>query len=137
MTVCIQKELFDVEKIISKLKHGKSSIGAVVSFIGYVREYNDDAKQNKLNQMNLEHYPGMTEKALIRIELNARSRWSLEDVFIIHRVGKLLPSEPIVAVIVASKHRKMHLGPVSLLLIFLKQMLLFGKKKFLIMANCG
>ena len=51
MTVCIQKELFDVEKIISKLKHGKSSIGAVVSFIGYVREYNDDAKQNKLNQM--------------------------------------------------------------------------------------
>ena len=129
MTVCIQKELFDVEKIISKLKHGKSSIGAVVSFIGYVREYNDDAKQNKLNQMNLEHYPGMTEKALLKIEFDAKSRWSLEDVFIIHRVGKLLPSEPIVAVIVASKHRKNAFGACEFIIDFLKTDAPFWKKE--------
>ena len=129
MTVCIQKELFDVEKIIFKLKHGKSSIGAVVSFIGYVREYNDDAKKNKLSQMDLEHYPGMTEKSLMKIELNAKSRWSLEDVFIIHRVGKLHPSDPIVAVVVASQHRKNAFEACEFIIDFLKTDAPFWKKE--------
>ena len=129
MTVCIQKELFDVEKIITKLRNGKSSIGAVVSFVGFVREYSDDAKKNKLNQMDLEHYPGMTEKALMKIELNAKSRWSLEDLFIVHRVGQLLPSDPIVAVVVASQHRKNAFEACQFIIDFLKTDAPFWKKE--------
>jgi molybdopterin synthase catalytic subunit len=129
MTIYIQKELFDVEKIISNLRKNKPSIGAVVSFIGYVREYNEDIKTKKLKQMYLEHYPGMSEKALMKIELNAKSRWSLEDVFIVHRIGKLLPSEPIVAVIVASQHRKNAFEACEFIIDFLKTDAPFWKKE--------
>jgi molybdopterin synthase catalytic subunit len=129
MTIYIQKELFDVEKIISNLRKNKPSIGAVVSFIGYVREYNEDTKTKKLKQMYLEHYPGMSEKALMKIELNAKSKWSLEDVFIVHRIGKLLPSEPIVAVIVASQHRKNAFEACEFIIDFLKTDAPFWKKE--------
>jgi molybdopterin synthase catalytic subunit len=129
MTIYIQKELFDVEKIISNLRKNKPSIGAVVSFIGYVREYNEDIKTKKLKQMYLEHYPGMSEKALMKIELNAKSRWSLEDVFIVHRIGKLLPSEPIVAVVVASQHRKNAFEACEFIIDFLKTDAPFWKKE--------
>jgi len=129
MTIYIQKELFDVEKIISNLRKNKPSIGAVVSFIGYVREYNEDIKTKKLKQMYLEHYPGMSEKALMKIELNAKSRWGLEDVFIVHRIGKLLPSEPIVAVIVASQHRKNAFEACEFIIDFLKTDAPFWKKE--------
>ncbi len=129
MTIYIQKELFDVEKIISNLRKNKPSIGAVVSFIGYVREYNEDIKTKKLKQMYLEHYPGMSEKALMKIELNAKSRWILEDVFIVHRIGKLLPSEPIVAVIVASQHRKNAFEACEFIIDFLKTDAPFWKKE--------
>jgi molybdopterin synthase catalytic subunit len=129
MTIYIQKELFDVEKIISNLRKNKPSIGAVVSFIGYVREYNEDTKTKKLKQMYLEHYPGMSEKALMKIELNAKSRWSLEDVFIVHRIGKLLPSEPIVAVVVASQHRKNAFEACEFIIDFLKTDAPFWKKE--------
>ena len=129
MTIYIQKELFDVEKIISNLRKNKPSIGAVVSFIGYVREYNEDTKTKKLKQMYLEHYPGMSEKALMKIELNAKSRWSLEDIFIVHRIGKLLPSEPIVAVVVASQHRKNAFEACEFIIDFLKTDAPFWKKE--------
>jgi molybdopterin synthase catalytic subunit len=129
MTIYIQKELFDVEKIISNLRKNKPSIGAVVSFIGYVREYNEDTKTKKLKQMYLEHYPGMSEKALMKIELNAKSRWSLEDVFIVHRIGKLLPNEPIVAVVVASQHRKNAFEACEFIIDFLKTDAPFWKKE--------
>lgn len=129
MTIYIQKELFDVEKIISNLRKNKPSIGAVVSFIGYVREYNEDIKTKKLKQMYLEHYPGMSEKALMKIELNAKSKWSLEDVFIVHRIGKLLPSEPIVAVVVASQHRKNAFEACEFIIDFLKTDAPFWKKE--------
>jgi molybdopterin synthase catalytic subunit len=79
--------------------------------------------------MNLEHYPGMTEKTLIKIELNAKSKWSLEDVFIIHRVGKLLPSDPIVAVVVASQHRKNAFEACEFIIDFLKTDAPFWKKE--------
>jgi molybdopterin synthase catalytic subunit len=129
MTIYIQKELFDVEKIISNLRKNKPSIGAVVSFIGYVREYNENTKTKKLKQMYLEHYPGMSEKALMKIELNAKSRWSLEDIFIVHRIGKLLPSEPIVAVVVASQHRKDAFEACEFIIDFLKTDAPFWKKE--------
>ena len=130
MAIYIQKELFEVEKIISNIRKNKPLIGAVVSFIGYVREFNgNDIKAKKLKQMDLEHYPGMTEKELMRIELNAKSRWDLEDVCIIHRVGKLLPSEPIVAVIVASQHRKNAFEACEFIIDFLKTDAPFWKKE--------
>jgi len=129
MTICIQKDLFNIEKIISNLRKNKPSIGAIVSFIGYVRDFNKDINTKKLKQMNLEHYPGMTEKTLIKIELNAKSRWSLEDVFIIHRVGKLLPSDPIVAVVVASQHRKNAFEACEFIIDFLKTDAPFWKKE--------
>ena len=129
MAIYIQKELFEVEKIISNIRKNKPLIGAIVSFIGYVREFNgNDIKVKKLKQMDLEHYPGMTAKELIRIELNAKSRWDLEDVCIIHRVGKLLPSAPIVAVIVASQHRKNAFEACEFIIDFLKTDAPFWKK---------
>ena len=79
--------------------------------------------------MDLEYYPGMTEKALSKIELNARSRWSLEDVYIIHRVGKLLPKDPIVAVVVASQHRKNAFEACEFIIDFLKTDAPFWKKE--------
>jgi len=71
----------------------------------------------------------MTEKSLMKIELNAKSRWSLEDVFIIHRVGKLLPSDPIVAVVVASQHRKNAFEACEFIIDFLKTDAPFWKKE--------
>ena len=129
MTICIQKDLFNIEKIISNLRKNKPSIGAIVSFIGYVRDFNKDINTKKLKHMNLEHYPGMNEKTLINIELNAKSKWSLEDVFIIHRVGKLLPSDPIVAVVVASQHRKNAFEACEFIIDFLKTDAPFWKKE--------
>ena len=129
MTICIQKDLFNIEKIISNLRKNKPSIGAIVSFIGYVRDFNKDINTKKLKQMELEHYPGMTEKTLIKIESNAKSRWSLEDVFIIHRVGKLLPTDPIVAVVVASQHRKNAFEACEFIIDFLKTDAPFWKKE--------
>jgi|TARA_B110000495_G_scaffold131145_1_gene114345 molybdopterin synthase catalytic subunit len=129
MTIRIQKDLFNIEKIISNLRKNKPSIGAIVSFIGYVRDFNKDINTKKLKHMNLEHYPGMTEKTLINIELNAKSKWSLEDVFIIHRVGKLLPSDPIVAVVVASQHRKNAFEACEFIIDFLKTDAPFWKKE--------
>ena len=129
MTICIQKDLFNIEKIISNLRKNKPNIGAIVSFIGYVRDFNKDINTKKLKHMELEHYPGMTEKTLIKIELNAKSRWSLEDVFIIHRVGKLLPSDPIVAVVVASQHRKNAFEACEFIIDFLKTDAPFWKKE--------
>ena len=129
MTIRIQKDLFNIEKIISNLRKNKPSIGAIVSFIGYVRDFNNDINTKKLKHMNLEHYPGMTEKKLINIELNAKSKWSLEDVFIIHRVGKLLPSDPIVAVVVASQHRKNAFEACEFIIDFLKTDAPFWKKE--------
>ena len=129
MTICIQKKLFNLEKIISDLRENKPNVGAIVSFIGYVRDFNKDINTKKLKHMNLEHYPGMTEKTLINIELNAKSKWSLEDVFIIHRVGKLLPSDPIVAVVVASQHRKNAFEACEFIIDFLKTDAPFWKKE--------
>mgnify|MGYP006146336549 CR=1 FL=1 len=129
MTICIQKDPFDIEKIISNLRKNKPTIGAVVSFIGYVRDYNKDINTKKLKQMELEHYPGMTEKALVEIELNAKTRWILEDIFIIHRIGTLLPGDPIVAVVVASQHRKNAFEACEFIIDFLKTDAPFWKKE--------
>ena len=84
MTIIIQEDSFSISKTILKFSE-KDNVGAVVSFSGYVREF---SKERQLKFMELDPYPGMTEKTLINIELNAKSKWSLEDVFIIHRKFK-------------------------------------------------
>ena len=100
----VQTEDFDPGAEIEQLRHrNKGQAGAVVSFIGLVRDLNAG---DTVTQMTLEHYPGMTEKALDKIEQEANDRWELTATLIIHRVGPLEPSDNIVFVAAASRHRK-------------------------------
>jgi len=98
----VQTEAFDVGAIIAALGAGNPAVGAIASFVGLVRDVNDEAP---VATMTLEHYPGMTEKALEAIVAEARTRWELIDVAVVHRVGALRPTDPIVLVAVASAHR--------------------------------
>ena len=101
MIIRIQNEDFDITAVNRELLAGRSDVGAIASFIGLVRDLKDDP----LQQMTLEHYPGMTEKALHGIAAKARQRWKIIDLAIIHRVGALKPSDQIVLVSVLSAHR--------------------------------
>ena len=98
----IQKKDFDVSDEI-KILH-KNNTGAIVNFIGVVRGYNE--KNNKINSMTLEHYPGMTESEIEKIVFESLQRWELTGVTVIHRIGNLKPSDQIVFVGVSSKHRQ-------------------------------
>ena len=102
MTVRIQSEDFDVGAEIAALRRGNPKVGAVASFVGVVRDVNDGGT---VSEMTLEHYPGMTEKAIGDIITQARGRWDVIDALVIHRVGKLAPTDQIVLVAVASAHR--------------------------------
>jgi molybdopterin synthase catalytic subunit len=102
MSVRVQEADFDLGAEIAALRAGRPNIGAVASFIGTVRDINDGTG---VSEMELEHYPGMTEKALADIVSAAMQRWELIDALVIHRVGKLKPQDQIVLVAVASKHR--------------------------------
>ena len=100
----VQAEDFDPGAALEQLRRNSGGkTGAVVSFIGLVRDLNDG---DSIREMTLEHYPGMTEKALEIIETTARERWDLSDVVIIHRIGPLSPGDRIVFVAAASAHRK-------------------------------
>lgn len=101
MIIRIQKEDFDIAALNRELLAGRSDVGAIASFIGLVRDLEGDL----LQQMTLEHYPGMTEKALQDIGEKARQRWKIIDLGIIHRVGALAPADQIVLVSVLSGHR--------------------------------
>jgi molybdopterin synthase catalytic subunit len=104
MTVEIRQAPFNPQEELSRYQalvpNGK--IGATVSFIGTMRDFNDDAD---VRSMTLEHYPGMTEKHLARICDEARQRWDVADALIIHRVGALSPADPIVLIAVWAAHR--------------------------------
>ena len=102
MPVRVQQEDFDVSRELACLRAGNRSVGAVVAFIGTVRDINENAA---VATMTLEHYPGMTEKALVAIIDAAKSRWDIIDALIIHRVGALAPSDQIVLVGVSGAHR--------------------------------
>lgn len=99
----LQTDPFDVGAELEKLTAGRTGIGAAVTFTGLVRDasYGRDVKR-----LHLEHYPGMTERALVAIEAEAAERWRLDASLIIHRYGTLLPGDPIVLVITASAHRE-------------------------------
>jgi molybdopterin synthase catalytic subunit len=100
----VQAEDFDPGAVLEQLRRDNGGkAGAVVSFIGLVRDLNEG---DTIREMTLEHYPGMTEKALEIIETTARGRWDLSEVVIIHRIGPLAPNDRIVFVAAASAHRK-------------------------------
>lgn len=98
----IQKETFSIDKNIKDVTNHLYSIGAATSFIGYVRDFHQIGNDKYLY---IEHYEGMTNKCLLKIEYDAKKKWDLIDVRIIHRVGKLNVGEPIVFVLVVSPHR--------------------------------
>ena len=125
MTIIIQEDSFSISKMILELSE-KDNVGAVVSFSGYVREF---SKEKQLKYMELEHYPGMTEKALESIVQKAKSHWGIEQTIIIHRVGKLLPKDIIVGVIVSSRHRSNAFKACEFIIDFLKTEAPFWKKE--------
>ena len=103
MTVKVQSEDFDVGAELAAMTGGKTGIGGVTLFVGLVR---DMAGGESVSAMTLEHYPGMTERQLEAIEVEARARWPLDDALIIHRYGRLEPGDRIVLVATASAHRE-------------------------------
>lgn len=126
MTVRVQTEDFDVGFEIKQLRGARQDIGAVVSFLGLVRDINDGDNVTKLT---LEHYPGMTEKALSAIEMQAKSRWDIVDTLVIHRVGTLQPTDQIVLVIVSSAHRGEAFKACEFIMDYLKTEAPFWKKE--------
>ncbi len=127
MPVRIQIDDFDVSAEMRALQAGNPKIGAMVSFIGLVRNDNED---DKLNALTLEHYPGMTEKALADIEAQAKSRWALDATLIVHRVGTLPPLAQIVLVIVGARHRADAFAACEFMVDYLKTQAPFWKKEF-------
>lgn len=124
-TVRVQHERFDCGSEIARLS-GNPACGAVVSFSGLVRDYGD---RQDIAALELEHYPGMTEKSLHAIVEQARSRWQLQAATIIHRVGRLALGEAIVLVVTASSHRKDAFAAAEFLMDFLKTEAPFWKKE--------
>ena len=124
--VRVQHEEFDVSAEIARLRAANPRIGAVACFIGVVRDVNDG---DTIASMTLEHYPGMTEKALAEIATQARARWQLYDVLIIHRVGELRPTEPIVLVVTTSAHRHDAFAACEFVMDYLKTEAPFWKKE--------
>jgi len=126
MVVRVQTEDFDVGAEVNAMRLSESNIGAVVSFVGQVRDFNDG---DHVGLMTLEHYPGMTEKSLAGIIEQAQARWSVLDALIIHRVGELKPLDQIVLVLVASAHRKDAFSACEFMMDYLKTEAPFWKKE--------
>ena len=126
MPVRVQTEDFDLTTEIAQLRAGFPKIGAVVSFVGTVRDLNEG---EQVAEMALEHYPGMTEKSLEAIIVQAKSRWDLFDALVIHRVGPLLPLDQIVLVAVTSAHRGEAFSACEYIIDYLKTDAPFWKKE--------
>ena len=122
----VQTDDFDLGAEAAALRRGNPRIGAVASFVGVCRDLNEG---DAVSEMVLEHYPGMTEKALARIADEARCRWDLIDILMIHRVGRILPTEQIVLVIVTSSHRGEAFAACEFLMDYLKTRAPFWKKE--------
>ncbi len=120
----IQEADFDVGAELERLGDGRPQVGAVASFVGLVRDMTGDGA---VAAMTLEHYPGMTERQLAGIEDEARRRWPLDDVLIIHRYGRLLPGERIVLCAASSAHRQAALEACAFLIDWLKTRAPFWK----------
>jgi len=126
MTVRVQEADFDVGAELAALRANDARVGALASFLGLVRDLNDGAS---VSEMTLEHYPGMTEKALEEIVAEARGRWELYDALVIHRVGPLKPCEQIVLVAVTSAHRGEAFAACEFIMDYLKTRAPFWKRE--------
>ncbi|WP_420568382.1 molybdenum cofactor biosynthesis protein MoaE [Thalassovita sp.] len=126
MAVRVQEAAFDLGAETVAFADAQTDMGAVVTFTGIVRDLPGDS----LDRMVIEHYPGMTEKALEKIEADARERWSLGDVLIIHRFGAMAANERIMMVATASRHRKDAFEAAEFLMDYLKSRAPFWKKEF-------
>ena len=122
----IQEEDFDLTTEVKLLRKDDSRVGAVVTFLGTVRDMNDGSQ---VQGMTLEHYPGMTEKSLEEIIRQARGRWDLYKTLVIHRVGPLLPEDQIVLVAVTSAHRGEAFAACEFIMDYLKTAAPFWKKE--------
>ncbi|MDX9862461.1 MAG: molybdenum cofactor biosynthesis protein MoaE [Rhodospirillales bacterium] len=122
----LQREDFDPGIELARLGNDDGTIGGVCAFVGLVRSR---SKAGPIEAMTLEHYPGMTEKALARIETEARARWPLDDVVIIHRHGRLKVGERIVLVAAASAHREAAFDACRFLIDWLKTEAPFWKRE--------
>jgi molybdopterin synthase catalytic subunit len=120
----VQKEDFDVGAEINRMTRGNTSVGGLVCFVGLVR---DMAGGERITSMTLEHYPGMTERQLEKLEADARRRWPLQEMLIIHRYGRLEPGDRIVLVVTASAHREASLESCHFLIDWLKTKAPFWK----------
>lgn len=126
MPVHVQTEDFDLNAELLQLRGTNHKIGAIVSFVGTVRDLNDGVG---IAEMELEHYPGMTEKALQQIVDQARARWPVFDALVIHRVGPLKPAEQIVLVAVTAAHRGDAFATCEFIIDYLKTEAPFWKKE--------
>ncbi len=127
--VSVQSEPFDVGAEIAAISAGRTGVGAVASFIGLVRELEGCASGQGQSAMTLEHYPGMTEAALEDIVGQARGRWQLQGVRVIHRFGRLTPGDAIVLVITAAAHRGEAFAACEFIMDYLKTRAPFWKKE--------
>ncbi|MBW8458458.1 MAG: molybdopterin synthase catalytic subunit MoaE [Thiobacillus sp.] len=126
MKILVQADPFDLGAEVAAMSRGRTDIGAIASFVGLARDLNEGSG---VAAMTLEHYPGMTEKALAAVVDDACSRWTLLDVTVIHRVGRLLPGDPIVLVAVASQHRGEAFDACEFIMDYLKTQAPFWKKE--------
>lgn len=126
MPVRVQREDFDAGAEIARLRASDPRIGAVASFIGVARDVNDG---ERVAAMTLEHYPGMTERALEDIVAQAKRRWDVIDILVIHRVGELKPLDQIVLVAVTGAHRGEAFAACEFVMDYLKTEAPFWKKE--------
>ena len=126
MRIAVQHEAFDLGTEVAALTRDRRDVGAVASFVGLARDTNEGSG---VAAMTLEHYPGMTEKALAALVDEACARWALLDVTVVHRVGRLLPGDPIVLVAVASAHRGEAFAACEFIMDALKTRAPFWKKE--------
>jgi molybdopterin synthase catalytic subunit len=124
----VQREDFDIGAELAALTRGNAKVGGLAMFVGLVRDVAAPGSTGgEISAMTLEHYPGMTEKRLAEIEAEARRRWPLEAVLIIHRYGRLEPGDRIVLVATASSHRQAALDSCAFLIDWLKTKAPFWK----------
>jgi molybdopterin synthase catalytic subunit len=126
LEIRVQEQDFDLGHEVSRMRAGKTSIGAIAAFVGLVRDINEESG---VSSLTLEHYPGMTEKSLANIADEAARRWQILDATIIHRIGELHPTDQIVLVAVASSHRGDAFSACEFIMDYLKTKAPFWKRE--------
>ena len=125
MRICVQSDPFDMGAEANRFTQSATGAGAIVTFTGITR----DSAVGDLAVMEIEHYPGMTERALTEIATQAMTRWQLTDCLVIHRYGRLAPTDPIMMVATAARHRADAFAAAEFLMDYLKSRAPFWKKE--------